>query len=468
LSPLVKEVKEGEKGSLHDFPFEIIQFVNDPECKAKLVEIHLFFRQTDVLVRSTPIAEPVYYVAFHVANISVNGDNTITCTTLDGKTLVIQAKYCNLYQKSSKETHFVVDGKIQFPVCSLKRFVNERSNGEPLPLIGVVENGEIMQVWTGGESEYNQKLGKAIADNGFVRNSHMKTVFEISKNKATTEAEAKYDRSQRARNHIDENTSEYEVSKCMRPFEVSARRTRDTDVDREMLTGFKTELTKLQHILKHMDEPEAEADAEAEEECVEEYVEDDEDDEESDEQDIKYVRKRIEWLERQIDEPPTVGKTRNFDLIIEALEAVSIKSEIREQLMQNVADSFDFWVRPKERIKITFTRERVMTAIQRVRSALFFEFKDNTIKGESALFNLILQAVDLFPVSEFQKFEEDNASDQNDDLELNNYSEAAPDEERERIAAAREERRKEREQKKADKEEFGKREKKPRGSRGKK
>lgn len=389
--------------NLYGYPYKRMENLRDPDSKIKtkdfpFVRIRVFPKPVQGLIGREADYEETIYVAFCHDTIAFDG-RTVTCMTLDRQTLPIVAETCSFHKSLTRMNGRIVkDGLVQQPITGLKRFVNERLDDEivVIPLVGVVRGGEIVEVWTGVEDEYNRILGKVMRENGciFVRTNKMETVFDISKLKPTGK-----------KSGVTKKAFRY-----------------GNETDPEVIDGWRTELFGLRKQLTHIQE--------SDDAGVGADVDSDDDDDEdgayakpNQDEEIADILARVAWLESVIAKPPTLMEMENFESIDKALGKISLPYEVQAQLIQVVYEHFNFWIHPKDRVRVRLDRTAMIYAIESVNSELRIHFKD-----DSALYQLVIDSVESF----FKRKQEAEVARAAVSVESgkreggNNFTEAAP------------------------------------------
>lgn len=250
-------------------------------------------------------------------------------------------------------------GSTECELSKLKSYVNARhEEGPVLPLIGVVENDVIVEVWSGDESEYHKTLNNLLRKTNcivYACTRDIPTVYSVSQ--------------------------ERKISKNSK----SCKSSRFVSESEDYLANNASQLTELQTILTPHDKLKQELKALSTREL--------------DEDDI-FENARLAWLRERVDNPVEESESRDRALILSALASkVNFPdNQTRDEIIQAVKIGFGEWVHPDDMIVIEMNHRETIEIIESVKVALLFAF-DNV----QSLYQKLLCGLDrYFSVSRTQ------------------------------------------------------------------
>jgi hypothetical protein len=261
-------------------------------------------------------------------------------------------------RSSSKRSH---KGSTKCEISELKSFVNARHDpaNQVLPLVGVVKDGLIVEVWSGDEREYRKIVNRILRENNciiFGSTEGVPSVYDISLERKESKSS------------------------------ISSRFVTHSEDD---LALSDSELAKLQTTLTPQDELKRERDALKRREL-------DEDD------DVEQAR--LEWLEERVSNPVDEAESKARATIFSALATKVLfpNIEIRDEIIQALKIGFREWTHPDDLIAVTADRREIMEVLGSLRLALLTAFNNN-----HGLFQKMVAALERFFANPRVRFEED-------------------------------------------------------------
>jgi len=269
--------------------------------------------------------------------------------------------------KRSDSKHSSKYGSTECELSKLESFVNVRhESGQILPLVGVVENDLIVEVWSGNESDYHKTVNKILRDNGCL-------VFGCTEDVPTV-----YDISMRRKDSKTSNSRS------------SARFISHSDEDLAMSA---LELSKMETVLTPQDELKREFKGLNNRDLDEDDV---------------VEKARLEWLKMRIENPveESESQTRAFIFNTLASKVLFSDNQTRDEIIQALKIGFGEWIHPDEMLAIEMEHEEMIQVIESKKSALLFAFNNN-----QSLLHKMSVVLDRFYASPAARYEEGEDGD---------------------------------------------------------
>ncbi len=246
-------------------------------------------------------------------------------------------------------------------ISKLKSFVDDRHNGgQILPLVGVVENDIVVEIWSGNEPEYQKILNKVLRANNCI-------IFGCTEDIPTV----------------------YSIS-MQRKDQSSSQSSRFVTRSDEKSAVNADELAEIKTFITPQDELKREFKALSRRDL--------------DEDDI-VERARLQWLEERIANPVDDSESYSRGLILSTLESkISFDNQTRSEIVQAVKIGFGEWIHPSEMIAVDMDREAMISTLDSFKNAILFAFNNNI-----SLYQKMLSALERFysvPATLYEQDEE--------------------------------------------------------------
>lgn len=245
-------------------------------------------------------------------------------------------------------------GSTMLETCKIPGFVKERYGDFPIiPLVGVVENGIVVDIWTGNESNYHKVVNNLLRNTNcmvFGTIGDMKTLYDVSLIR-------KDDKPDKISRYVERACDDGAQSQSELFFSV-AKSNQVSDFEREL------------NILK---------------ECCTETVSKEDiginwltgnqiDNKEHDE-------KRMQWLTDRIANPISETDAEMHSQIFSAIgsKIVFENNETRDEIIQILRDGFGEWTPLEDRTSINMSLTDAKAALNSVKSALNIAFNGSPL-----------------------------------------------------------------------------------------